>query len=153
MAATFTVKRSLDIHAPAERLFAEVANFRSWAAWSPYEKRDLAMKKIYSGAASGVGAVYEWDGNRNVGTGRMEVLESVAPSKLRIDLQFLKPFKAHNTALFTLEPRGDSTTVTWAMYGPLTFMGRVMSLFMNMDNMIGKDFEAGLQNLRALAEK
>src|SRR6476620_10568915 len=102
MAATFTVKRSLDIRAPAERLFPEIADFRTWAAWSPYEKRDLSMKRAYSGASSGVGAVYEWDGNKNVGKGRMEVLESAPSSKVRIDLQFLKPFKAHNTAEFTL---------------------------------------------------
>jgi len=152
MAATFTVKRSLDIRAPAERLFPQIADFHAWAAWSPYEKRDPAMKRTYSGPASGVGAVYEWDGNKNVGQGRMQVLEAAAPSKLRLDLRFMKPFKAHNTAEFTLEPRGDSTTVTWAMYGPLTFMSRVIGLFINMDKMIGRDFEAGLQNLKALAE-
>ena len=153
MADSFTVKRSFDISAPADRLFPHIADFHGWAAWSPYEKRDPAMKKTHSGAGSGVGAVYEWDGNKNVGKGRMEVLEATAPSKLRIALHFMKPFKAHNTAEFTLEPRGNNTTVTWAMYGPLIFMSRVIGLFINMDKMIGRDFEAGLQNLKALAEK
>jgi hypothetical protein len=153
MPATFTVQRSLDIRAPADKLYPHIADFHAWAAWSPYEKKDPAMTRRFSGAAAGVGAVYEWEGNNKVGKGRMEVLKASAPSKVRIDLQFLKPFKAHNTAEFTLAPRGESTAVTWAMYGPLTFMGRVMGLFMNMDRMIGNDFEAGLRNLKALAEK
>lgn len=153
MPASFTVTRSIDIRAPAEKLYPHVADFHAWAAWSPYEKRDPAMKRRFSGKSSGVGAVYEWDGNRNVGQGRMEILESTAPSKLRIDLQFLKPFKAHNVAEFTFEPHGQDTTVTWAMHGPKTFMSRVMGLFMNMDKMIGKDFEAGLQNLKLMTEK
>ncbi len=153
MPATFTVKRSLDIRAPADRLFSRVADFNAWSAWSPYEKRDPALKRKFSGKPSGVGAVYEWDGNRNVGQGRMEILEATPPSKLRIDLQFIKPFKAHNIAEFTFDPRGQNTTVTWAMHGPVTVMSRVMGLFINMDKMIGKDFEAGLQNLKALAEK
>ena len=130
-----------------------IADFNAWSAWSPYEKRDPAMKRRFSGKPSGVGAIYEWDGNRNVGQGRMEILESTPPSKVRIDLQFMKPFKAHNVAEFTLDPHGQNTTVTWAMYGPMTFMSRVMGLFINMDKMIGKDFEAGLQNLKAIAEK
>jgi len=153
MPASFTVKRSLDMRAPADRLFPHVADFNAWSAWSPYEKRDPAMKRRFSGNPSGVGAVYEWDGNRNVGQGRMEILESTPPSKVRIDLQFMKPFKAHNVAEFTFDPHGQSTTVTWAMHGPKTFMSRVMGLFIDMDKMIGKDFDAGLQNLKAIAEK
>jgi len=153
MPASFTVKRSLDIRASADRLFPQIADFNAWSAWSPYEKRDPTMKRRFSGKPSGVGAVYEWDGNRNVGQGRMEILESTPSSKVRIDLQFMKPFKAHNVAEFTFDPHGQNTTVTWAMYGPLTFMSRVMGLFINMDKMIGKDFEAGLQNLKAIAEK
>ena len=153
MPASFTVTRSIDIRAPADRLYPHIADFHAWAAWSPYEKKDLAMKKTYSGAPSGVGAVYEWDGNRTVGQGRMELLEATAPSKVKVDLRFMKPFVAHNTAEFTLEPGGQNTTVTWAMYGPLTFMSRVMGLFINMDKMIGTDFEAGLRNLKTIAEK
>ena len=153
MPASFTVKRSLDMRAPADRLFPQIADFNAWPAWSPYEKRDPAMKRHFSGKPSGVGAIYEWDGNRNVGQGRMEILESTPPSKVRIDLQFRRPFKAHNVAEFTFDPHGQNTTVTWAMHGPMTFMSRVMGLFINMDKMIGKDFEAGLQNLKAIAEK
>jgi len=153
MPASFTVKRSLDIRAPADRLFPYIADFNAWPAWSPYEKRDPAMKRRFSGNPSGVGAVYEWDGNRNVGQGRMEILESTPSSKVRIDLQFIKPFKAHNTAEFTFKPHGQDTTVIWAMHGPVTFMSRVMGLFINMDKMIGKDFQTGLQNLKTIAEK
>ncbi len=153
MPASFTVKRSLGIRAPADRLFRQIADFNAWSAWSPYEKRDSAMKRRFSGKPSGVGAIYEWDGNRNVGQGRMEILEATPPSKVRIDLQFIKPFKAQNVAEFSLDPHVEGTTVTWAMYGPMTFMSRVMGLFINMDKMIGKDFEAGLQNLKTLAEK
>ncbi|CAN5529451.1 K(+)-transporting ATPase subunit F [soil metagenome] len=153
MPASFTVTRSIDIRAPAEKLYPHIADYHAWAAWSPYEKKDLAMKKTYGGAPSGVGAIYEWDGNRTVGQGRLEMLEARAPSKVKVDLRFMKPFKAHNTAEFTLEPRGENTTVTWAMYGPLTFMSRVMGLFINMDKMIGTDFEAGLRNLKTIAEK
>lgn len=153
MPASFTVKRSLDMRAPADRIFPHVADFNAWPAWSPYEKRDPAMRRRFSGKPSGAGAVYEWHGNRNVGQGRMEILESTPPSKVRIDLQFIKPFKAHNVAEFTFDPHGRNTTVTWSMHGPTTFMSRVMGLFINMDKMIGKDFEAGLQNLKAIAEK
>ena len=153
MPASFTVKRSLDMRAPADRLFPQIADFNAWPAWSPYEKRDPAKKRRFSGKSSGVGTIYEWDGNRNVGQGRMEILESTPPSKVRIDLQFMRPFKAHNVAEFTFDPHGQNTTVTWAMYGPMTVMSRVMGLFINMDKMIGKDFEAGLQNLKAIAEK
>jgi hypothetical protein len=151
--ASFIVERSLDIRAPADRIFPHVADFNAWFAWSPYEKRDPAMKRRFSGKPSGVGAIYEWDGNRNVGQGRMEILESTPPSKVRIDLQFIKPFKAHNVAEFTFDPHGQNTTVTWAMHGPTTFMSRVMGLFINMDKMIGKDFETGLRNLKAITEK
>ena len=153
MPASFTVKRSLDIRAPTDRLFPQVADFNAWSAWSPYEKRDPAMRRRLSGKPSGVGAIYEWDGNRTVGQGRMEIVESTPPSKVRIDLQFMKPFKAHNVAEFTFEPHADITTVTWAMSGPVTIMSRVMGLFINMDKMIGKDFEAGLYNLNALVGK
>ena len=153
MPASFTVRRSIDIRAPAEKLYPHIADFHAWAAWSPYEKKDLAMKKTYSGAPSGAGAIYEWEGNRNVGQGRLEMLEARAPSKVKVDLRFMKPFKAHNTAEFTLEPRGENTTVTWAMYGPSTVMSRVMGLFINMDKMIGTDFEAGLRNLKTIAER
>jgi hypothetical protein len=111
------------------------------------------MKRSYSGAASGKGAVYGWDGNKNVGTGRMEIVESSMPGKIVIKLDFLKPFEAHNTAEFTMLPQGEATVVTWEMHGPAPFMSKLMQVFMSMDNMIGKDFEAGLANLKRLTEK
>jgi hypothetical protein len=115
------------------------------------------MKRSYSGAASGRGAVYAWDGNKNVGSGRMEIIEASTPSKIVIKLDFLKPFEAHNTAEFTMLPHGDAsnatTNITWLMHGPASFMSKVMQVFMNMDKMIGKDFETGLANLKKATEK
>src|SRR5438132_5700666 len=111
------------------------------------------MRRTLSGAESGRGSVYEWDGNRNVGAGRMEITDIAPPNKVVIKLDFIKPFEGHNTAEFTLEPKGDTTLLTWAMYGPSPLIAKVMGLFMNMDSMIGKDFEAGLANLKTAAEK
>jgi len=150
---TFRVQRSASIKAPSEKIFALINDLHAWGAWSPYEKKDPAMKRTFGGAPSGKGSVYEWDGDKNVGKGRMEIVEAAPPSKVVIKLDFIKPFEGHNTAEFTLEPKGDSTTVTWAMYGPSPLMMKVMGLFMNMDNMIGNDFAAGLANLKAVAEK
>ena len=149
----FRVQRTLAIKAPPEKLFAMIADLHGWAAWSPYEKKDPAMKRSFAGAPSGKGAIYEWDGNKNVGKGRMEVLESTPPAKVVIKLDFFSPFEAHNTAEFTLVPQGDTTTVTWAMYGPSPYISKVMGTLMDMDKMIGTDFAAGLVNLKALAEK
>ena len=115
---------------------------------------DTTMKKTYAGAPSGPGAVYEWEGNSNVGKGRMEIAEATPSSKVGIKLDFLKPFESHNRADFTLEPKADSTTtVTWSMHGQNIYIGKVMSIFVNMDQMIGKDFETGLANLKAIAER
>jgi hypothetical protein len=149
----FKVQRSLAIRAPAEKIYAQIADFKDWQAWSPYEKKDPDMKRALSGAPNGKGAIYEWDGNKNVGTGRMEVIGATAPSKVTIKLDFLKPFEGHNTAEFTMVPSGDTTNVTWAMYGPSPFMMKVMGTFMNMDKMIGDDFAVGLANLKSLVEK
>jgi hypothetical protein len=110
------------------------------------------MKRAYAGPAAGKGAAYEWDGNKEVGRGRMEILEAT-PSKVVIKLDFITPFEAHNIAEFTARPQGDNTNVTWAMYGPSPFIAKVMQTVINMDRMVGKDFEAGLQNLKAVAEK
>ncbi len=151
--ATFRVQRSASIKAPPEKIFAALGDFRAWAAWSPWEKMDPAMQREHGGAAAGKGATYAWQGNSKVGQGRMEIVETAAPSRLVIKLDFLKPFEAHNTAEFTLERRGEATEVTWAMHGPAKFAFRLMGVFMNMDAMIGKDFEAGLANLKTLTEK
>jgi hypothetical protein len=149
----FRVQRSAAIKAPPDKIYALITDLHAWGAWSPYEKKDPAMKRTFSGAASGKGAVYEWDGNKNVGTGRMEIIEASAPSKVTIKLDFLKPFEGHHTAEFSMVPSADSTTVTWAMYGSSPFMMKVMGTFMNMDRMIGDDFAVGLANLKAVTEK
>ncbi|MGQ0581422.1 MAG: SRPBCC family protein [Reyranella sp.] len=150
---TFRVQRTATIKAPPEKIFALINDLRSWSLWSPYEKKDPAMKRTFSGAASGKGAIYEWDGDKNVGKGRMEITEATPPAKILIKLDFISPFEGHNTAEFTMEPRSDGTVVTWTMYGSASLMMKVMGLFMNMDNMIGNDFAAGLANLKATAEK
>ena len=150
---TFRVQRAASIKAPPEKIFPLINDLHSWGAWSPWEKLDPAMKRTHSGAASGKGAVYEWEGNGEVGAGRMEIVAASPPSAVRIKLDFLKPFEAHNFAEFTLEPKGDATNVTWAMYGPNTYVSKLMSVFFSMDSMVGKSFESGLANLKAATEK
>jgi len=151
---TFSVRRSAVVRASAERIFPLVNNFHEWVNWSPWENRDPAMRRSYSGAESGKGAVYAWDGNKNVGSGRMEILDASSPSKITIKLDFFKPFEGHNTAEFTFAPdRGAAATnIVWVMHGPSSFMSKVMQVFMNLDAMIGRDFEAGLANLKKLTE-
>ena len=150
---TFRVERTATIKAPPERIFPLINDFQRWGAWSPFEKKDPAMKRTLSGAPSGSGAVYEWDGNKEIGQGRMEIVESVPPSRVTLKLDFTRPFKGHNIVDFTLEPRGDSTQVTWAIHGPSPFISKVMGIVFNMDKMIGKDFEAGLAALKTVSEQ
>ena len=150
---TLRVTRSMRVTAPAETIFPLINDFRQWGGWSPYEHKDPAMKRSYSGAESGKGAVYAWDGNNNVGSGRMEILEIQPPSRIVIKLDFIRPFEGHNTAEFTMLPQGDATNLTWTMVGPAPLMSRLMQVFINLDQMIGKDFEAGLANLKKLTEK
>jgi hypothetical protein len=147
------VQRATSIKAPPERIFPMINDFHQWRSWSPYEERDPALKRSYEGPDSGRGAVYAWDGNKNVGSGRMEILEASVPSKITIKLDFFKPFEGHNTAEFTMLPQGDVTNLTWTMVGPAVFMSKVMQVFINLDHMIGRDFEVGLANLKKLAEK
>jgi uncharacterized protein YndB with AHSA1/START domain len=153
----FRVRRATTIAASPEKVFPLIDDFHQWATWSPWENKDPAMKRSYSGAASGRGAVYGWDGNKKVGSGRMEIIDASQPSKIVIKLDFFTPFEGHNTAEFTILPQGQGTNVithlTWEMYGPAPFMSKVMQVFMDMDNMIGKDFETGLANLKRLTEK
>ena len=151
--ATFRVMREATIAAPPERVFALLNDFHAWEQWSPWAALDPAMTLTYSGPVSGVGAVYEWLGNKAVGQGRMEILESTPPRAVTIQLDFLKPFEAHNTTVFTLTPSAGGTQVQWAMFGPNTFMGKVMSVFISMDQMIGKDFEKGLATMKGVAER
>ncbi len=151
----FSVRRGAAVKAPAEKVFSLINDFHRWGSWSPWENKDPAMKRSYSGAESGKGAVYAWDGDRDVGSGRMEILDASSPSKIVIKLDFFKPFEAHNTAEFTMLPQGDAatTTINWVMHGPAPFISKVMQVFMNIDSMVGTDFETGLANLKRLAEK
>lgn len=149
---TFRVERATTIKAPAEKIHPLLNDLRSHMSWSPWEQKDPAMKRTYSGPASGKGAAYEWAGNKNIGSGRMEITET-SPHKVTMKLDFFKPFKANNIAGFTLEPKGDSTNVTWFIYGPSLFISKLMSMVCNMDKMIGKEFETGLTNLKTLTEK
>jgi len=150
---TFRVQRSASIKAPPEKIFAVLNDFRRWDAWSPWEKKDPAMKRTFGATTTGKGAVYSWEGNKEVGQGRMEIAESSPPSKLAIKLDFTEPFKAHNLIEFSLEAKGESTNVTWAMHGPSPYMAKLMQVFVSMDGMVGKDFEEGLANLKTVVEK
>ncbi|MEA2898338.1 MAG: hypothetical protein QOJ84_3953 [Bradyrhizobium sp.] len=149
---TLRVQRTASIKAAPEKIFPLIEDFHRWQSWSPYETRDPDMQRSFGGASSGKGAVYAWNGNKNVGSGRMEILDAPAPNKVVIKLDFLKPFEAHNTAEFTLLPQGDTTNVTWLMHGPAPLMSKLMQVFINMDNMIGKDFATGLGNLKRITE-
>ncbi len=150
---TFRVQRSASIKAPPEKIFPLIDDLQRWGAWSPYEKRDPAMKRTFGATTAGKGAVYEWDGNKDVGKGRMEITDTSPPPRVTINLDFVKPFETHNIVEFTLEPQGDFTNVTWAMHGPSPYIAKVMHIFFDMDNMVGKDFETGLANLKTIAEK
>jgi uncharacterized protein YndB with AHSA1/START domain len=144
---TFRVQRSAHIQAPPEKIYPLISDFKAWPAWSPWEKKDPQMKRSY-GAGS-----YAWQGNQDVGEGRMEIAEATPPSRVKINLHFEKPFKASNVVDFTLQAKDKGTTVTWAMHGDAPFVMKVMHLFIDMDAMLGKDFDAGFANLKAAAEK
>lgn len=150
---TLRVQRRASIKAPPEKIHPLIADFHNWTSWSPWEKKDPALKRTFSGAASGKGAAYAWEGNRDVGSGRMEITDVSTPSKVTINLDFIKPFEGHNVVDFTLQPVGGDTTVTWDMHGPLAYVARIFGIFVSMDKMIGKDFETGLANLKSIAEK
>ena len=149
----FSVSRKIIIKASPEKIFAELNDFNRWKVWSPWEKKDPTMQRTFSGAAFGVGTVYDWNGNKNVGQGRMEIIESTEPQKIVIKLDFFKPFTAHNIAELSLTPVADGTLFNWEMHGPQVFMGKLMSIFCDMDKMIGTDFEEGLSNIKNLTEK
>ncbi len=150
---TFRVQRAAGIKAPPEKVFALINDFKRWDAWSPWEKKDPAMKRSWGAVTSGKGATYAWEGNSEVGQGNMEIVESVPSNKVALKLDFVKPFEAHNIVVFTLEPKGGTTNVSWAMEGPVPYFAKIIHVFINMDSMVGKDFEAGLASLKALAEK
>lgn len=152
-ADTFRVERSAVIKAAPDKVFGLINDFHQWPQWSPWEKMDPSMQRTHSGAPSGQGAVYAWQGNDQVGQGRMEITEAAAPSRVAIKLDFIKPFQAHNAVTFTLAPQAEGTQVRWAMEGQASFVVKLMGLFVSMDKMVGKDFEAGLANMKAAAEK
>jgi uncharacterized protein YndB with AHSA1/START domain len=148
----FRVTRSATIAAPPAAMFDQVNDFHKWDNWSPWAKLDPTCKNTFDGAPAGKGAVFAWDGNNKVGAGRMTVTESQPPELIRINLEFLRPFKATNTAEFTFKPEGNGTVVTWGMFGKSNFLSKAFGLFVNCDNMIGKDFEKGLAQMKAVAE-
>lgn len=149
---TFVVQRSALINAPAETVYPLINDYKNWASWSPYEKIDPAMRRTYSGAPTGVGSIYQWEGNKNIGSGRMEILDS-SPSRIDIKLDFMSPFEAHNMAEFTMKPEGNATNVTWTMRGPIPYKFKIMHVIMNMDKMVGGQFAEGLANMKAVAER
>lgn len=149
---TFEVRRTALIQAPPQAVFPLIDDFRRWESWSPWEKKDPAMKRTYGALTRGVGAAYAWDGDKNVGQGSMRIVESVPPSKVVILLDFVRPFEAHNRVEFALAPADSATQVTWSMHGGVPYFARIVHLFVDMDRMVGKDFAAGLANLKAAAE-
>ena len=148
----FRIMRATTISAPAAMVFAQVNDFHKWAAWSPWEKMDPALKKTFAGAPAGTGAGYSWVGNKKVGEGRMTILGSRPDDLIRIKLEFLKPFPAINLTEFTFRPDGDQTAVTWSMTGKNNFFFKAFGLLMSMDKMVGKDFEKGLASMKSLVE-
>ena len=151
-AAEFLVQRRRTIAAPAEVLYPMIDDFHRWIEWSPWEGIDPELDRVYAGAESGVGATYEWGGNRKAGAGQMEITGADPPREVVIALTFHRPFKSRSVARFTLTPTDAGTEVVWSMTGAKTLMTRVMGVFMNMDKMIGPDFEKGLAQLAAVAE-
>ncbi|HEY7688092.1 MAG TPA: SRPBCC family protein [Dongiaceae bacterium] len=150
--AAFRVERSIAIAAPPAAVFAQVNDYRNWRPWSPYEKLDPDMKRSYEGPSAGTGAIYSWAGNKNAGEGRATIIESRPGERIRIKLEFKKPFEATNTAEFTFKPEGDRTLVTWSLAGERNFFFKAVHLFMNVDKMVGGQFDEGLAALKAVAE-
>jgi uncharacterized protein YndB with AHSA1/START domain len=150
---SFRVERTASIKAPPDKIYPLIEDYHKWTAWSPWEKKDPTMKRTYGGAASGKGATYAWDGNKEIGQGEMVIADATSPSHVVIAMHFIKPFDSRSTAEFTLQPKGDGTDVTWAMHGPSPFLSKVIGIFFNMDTMIGKEFETGLANLKGIAER
>jgi hypothetical protein len=149
----YTVERTATIDAPAERIYAQIVDFKNWRNWSPWEDVDPNLERTYTGAESGTGAVYAWSGNRKAGQGRMEITDTAEPTRVAIDLTFEKPFKSRNDTTFTIQPAGTSSRVTWTMTGEKTFMTKVFGIFTSLDKMVGPDFEKGLERLRRTTEQ
>jgi carbon monoxide dehydrogenase subunit G len=150
--SSFRIERSATIAAPPAAVFAQVNDFHNWEAWNPWQKLDPNAKNTYTGAPAGPGATFAWQGNQDVGEGRMTIVESHPNDLVKIKLEFLKPFAATNTADFTFVPAGNQTTVTWAMFGENGFMAKAIGLVMNVDQMVGGQFEKGLADLKSTVE-
>jgi uncharacterized protein YndB with AHSA1/START domain len=150
---TYTVERSTTIDAPPERVYPHVANFHRWHDWSPWEGLDPDLRRTYSGPEAGPGATYAWAGNRKAGEGRMEITEATEPTRVSIDLRFLKPFKAQNETAFVIRPEGAGSRVTWTMTGRKTLATKILGIFRSMDAMVGPDFEKGLASLKSTVER
>ena len=150
---SFRVERSTTVAAPAAKLFPLINDLHRFNTWNPYNRKDPAMRGTYSGPAAGPGAVFDFQGNKEVGKGRIGITTSTEPSVVTMQLDMFEPFEGHNVVTFSLVPEGGATRVTWAMHGPSPFIARLMGIFFSMDQMIGKDFEAGLSHLKALAEQ
>ena len=151
--STFHFERSAEIKAPPEKIYAVLNDFQQSPNWSPYEKKDPAMKRSFSGPATGKGSVYAFEGNGEIGAGRLEIVESIPAQKIALRLDMIKPFEGSNTIEYKLEPKGDATKITWSMDGKSPFLARLVCLFFNMEEMMGKDFDTGLANLKAYVEK
>jgi Polyketide cyclase / dehydrase and lipid transport len=151
--STFSLQRSINVNASPEKIFPHLNDFKNWGAWSPWDKMDPDLKRTFSGSASGEGAKYSWIGNNKVGEGSMEITKSVLNANVELNLNFLKPFKASNVTEFKITPNGNTTNVNWEMRGPLNLFMKIMHMFMNMDKMVGKDFEKGLTNLKSIVER
>lgn len=149
----FTVTRTTLVFAPPSAIFPEVNDFHRWQAWSPYEKVDPGMQRTFEGAPSGVGAAYGWSGNNAIGAGKMTITESRPGELIGIRLEFFKPMAGVSQATFTFRPESGATRVTWTMNGTNGYLGKIFCLFMNMDKMVGGQFEQGLAELKKLAEK
>ncbi len=150
---TFRVQRSTGINAPAERIFPLIANLKSMNTWNPFVEPDPAIKIAYSGPDSGKGAAHTWSGNSKVGEGRIEITDAAPSARVNMQLDMQKPMKARNAVEFTLQPNGNTTTVTWAMSGRQPFIGKLVTVFIDCDKMVGRQFENGLGKLKAIAER
>jgi uncharacterized protein YndB with AHSA1/START domain len=149
---TFHIQRSVDIQAPPDKVFSLINNFHNWPQWEPQDN-DPTMKRTFSGTESGVGAMSDWSGAGRTGAGHMAITESTTPSSVIVAVDWQRPFTARNINQFTLEPEGSGTKATWSMQGPNLYMMKLMSVFTNMDRMMGEHFEEGLAKLKVAAEK
>ena len=150
---TFHIQRSIAIQAPPQKIFALINNLHNWPLWEPQDKTEASMKRSFSGLDSGPGAISDWSGAGSTGAGRMIITESVPPQRVIVQVDWQKPFAARNLNQFTLEPDSTSTRVTWSMQGPNLYIMKLMSVFTDMDRMMGEHFETGLSNLKSVAER